>query len=154
MKKQVIDVELNKLRLAYVTVKNFLETETEESIPSLKTKLAADLSLLGDDNYELLEKFVEEFELDHEGFQYDKHFYLEGELFGTEAALYNLLRIPIWLPLKIIELLTLNKIKMPNLEFYKPNREVVDMTFKDMLTWYLVGNYVTSSDVKFNLRSK
>ena len=153
MERQLKQIEFDKMRHAYVTVKHFLEDESYEKVKSLKSSITEDLSLNGDDNYELLEKFVEKFELDHEGFEYDKHFYSEGELFGSGAALVNLLTLSVWLPLKTIELLTFKKIKVNKPDFYKPEREVTDMTFKDLLTWYIEGKYALEKDIKFEIKT-
>jgi hypothetical protein len=78
--------------------------------------------MTGDDNYFMLAEFVKKFELDYDGFDYDKHFYSEAELYDSTAALINLLSLSIMLPLKAIELLTLNKIHIPKPGFYEPSR--------------------------------
>lgn len=147
-------IEFEKLRHADVTVKAFLEAESFEEITSIKTKICADLGLSGDDNYDMLEKFVTKFELDHKDFDYNKHFYSEGELFGSGAAIANMLMLSIWLPLKTIELLTFNKIKLDKPEFpIKPEiREVTDLTFKDMLTWYIEKEFKTSDNLKYIIK--
>jgi hypothetical protein len=108
--------------------------------------------LTGDDNYFLLAEFVKRFELDYSGFDYDKHFYSEAELYDSTAALINLLSLSIMLPLKAIELLTLNKIHIPNPGFYKPSRKVTDMTFKDLLTWYIEGKYTLASNINYQIK--
>lgn len=151
--QQIKEIEFNKLRFAYLTVKQFLEDESGERVDSVNTKIAEDLSMLGDDNLELLEHFVEKFELEHQGFEYERHFYSEAELFDSSAALYNLLTLSVWLPMRTVELLTLNKIKLNKPSFYKPERSVNDMTFKDLLTWYLEGTYTTSEQVKYSIKS-
>lgn len=110
-------IEFEKLRHAYVTVKYFLETEGYEKVTSLDNKINANLGLSGDDNYELLEKFVAKFELDHSNFNYDNHFYSEEELFGSDIAIANFLTLSIWLPLKTIELITFNKLKIEKPKF-------------------------------------
>ena len=145
-------VEFEKLKLAYITVKSFREKEAGENVESLKTKIAEDLSFYGDDNYYMLTKFVEKFELDHTDFNYDEHFHSEGEIANSEIALYNLLILSVWLPLKTIELLTLNNVKINKPSFYKPSRKVIDMTFKDLLTWYIEGKY-TDSEIKYVLKN-
>jgi len=145
-------VEFEKLKLAYITVKNFLEKEAGENVESLKTKIAEDLCFYGDDNYYLLTKFVEKFELEHSDFNYDKHFHSEGEIADSSIALYNLLILSIWLPLKTIELLTLNNLKIDKPSFYKPSRKVTDMTFKDLLTWYIEGKYI-NSEIKYVIKN-
>jgi len=148
-------IEFTKLRHAYVTVKSYIDKETEgyNELKSLDTKLKSDIGLSGDDNLELLEKFVEKFELDHKNFEYEKHFHSEGELFGSAAALINLLTLSVWLPLRTIELLTFNKIKMDKPKFpATPDREVSDLTFKDMLTWYVEKEYKTSDKIKYEIK--
>ncbi|WP_205504611.1 DUF1493 family protein [Rufibacter psychrotolerans] len=153
MDRQIKQVEFTKLRHAYQTVKAFLVEASFVDVENLKTRVAEDLGMYGDDNYELLVKFVDKFELDHKGFDYSKHFHSEGELFGSGAALINLLALSIWLPLKTIELLTFNKVKLPKPSFYQPNSDVSDMTFKDLLTWYIEGKYATEKDIKYEIKT-
>jgi hypothetical protein len=147
------EIEFAKLRHAYITIKHFLETEGYEKVTSLDNKVEADLGLSGDDNYELLEKFVTKFELDHKSFDYDKHFYSEDEIFGVGRAVVNLLTLSVWLPLKTIELLTFNKIDLDKPKFpVTPDREVSDLTFKDLLTWYIEKEYVASDKIKYQVK--
>ncbi len=146
-------IEFEKLRHAYVTVKHFLETEGYEKVTSLDNKVEADLGLSGDDNSELLDKFVTKFELNHKNFDYDKHFYSEGELFGSGAAIANLLTLSVWLPLKTIELLTFNKVNLDKPKFpVTPDREVSDLTFKDLLSWYIEKEYIPSDKIKYEIK--
>ena len=147
---EIREIEFEKLRFAYLTVKAFVESESRDKIKSLETKIVADLGISGDDNSELLSKFVEKFELDYQNFDYEKHFYTESELFDSSAAFLTLLCLSVWLPLRTIELLTFNKLKIdkPPLRIL-PNRNVSDLTFKDLLTWYLEKEYKPSSEVKY-----
>jgi len=135
MNTEIKQIEFDKLRLAYETVKTFLEDRAGDTVGSLKTKIVGDLGMSGDDNYYMLAEFVKKFELEHEDFDYDKHFYSETELYDSTAALINLLSLSIMIPLKAIELLMLNKIDIPKPGFYKPSRKVTDMTlrFVDMV---------------------
>ncbi len=152
---EIRQIEFSKLRHAYVTVKTFIDKETDgyNKSESLKSNLKGDIGLYGDDNLDLLEKFVNKFELDFKNFDYDKHFHSEEELFGTEAALYNLLSLSVWLPLKTIELLTFNKVKLvkPKLPV-TPGRIVADLSFKDMLIWYIEKEYKTSGEIKYEIK--
>ena len=145
-------VEFEKLKHAYITVKNFLEKKAGENVDSLKTKIAEDLGFYGDDNYYMLTDFVEKFELDYSNFKYDEHFHSEGEIASSEIALYNLLILSVWLPLRTIELLTLNNVKIIKPSFYEPSRKVKDMTFKDLLTWYIEGKY-TDTEIKYVIKN-
>lgn len=149
---EIKQLEFSKLRHAYITVKGFIESEAGDDLKSLKTKIEDDLGLAGDDNYDMLTKFVDKFKLECSDFEYDKHFYSEGELFDSSAALYNLLILSIWLPLKTIELLTFNKIQIPKLSFYQPARQVSDMTFRDLLTWYIEGKYIPEGNLKYAIK--
>ena len=153
MNAEFKQIEFDKLRFAYETVKEFLETQTGDKVEFLKTKIVDDLGMTGDDNYFMLAEFVKKFELDYEGFDYDKHFYSEAELYDSTAALINLLSLSIMLPLKAIQLLSLNKVHIPKPGFYKPSRKVTDMTFKDLLTWYLEGRYTLCNNVKYKIKN-
>jgi hypothetical protein len=61
------------------------------------------------------------------------------------------LTLSIWLPLKTIELLTFNKLKIDKPKFQRPDREIEDMTFKDLLTWYIEGKYATEKEIKYKI---
>lgn len=153
MERQVVYIEFEKLRLAYQTIKGFLECETGEEIKSLKTSLSQDLSLYGDDNYDLLERFISKYELNHIDFEYDSHFHSEAELFGSKNALVFLLTLSIWLPLKTIEKVSFGKLEFDKPNFHKLDREVTDMTFKDLVTWYVEGTYATKEKIKYKLKT-
>lgn len=147
--KEEKQIEFEKLRHAYIVVKKFLEKESGENIDSLETKIAEDLSLLGDDNYDMLVKFIKEFEIDFTDFEYDKHFLSEEEITDPTNSILKLLTLSLWLPLRTIELLTSNKIKMDKPSINFPDRKVSDMTFKDLLTSYIEGKYTKSENVKY-----
>ncbi|MFA6261973.1 MAG: DUF1493 family protein [Bacteroidia bacterium] len=149
---EVNEIEFTKLRHAYIMFKKFLESESLEKVKSLETSVEGDLGLVGDDNYELLTKFVMRFELNHGDFDYDKHFLSEGELFNAEIALLNLSTLSVRLPLKTIELLTLNNLKLNKPNFHKANRDVSDLTFKDLLTWYIEKEYQSRDSLKYKIR--
>ncbi len=145
-----IEIEFSKLKLAYIAVKEFLEDEAIEKIESNKNKVSEDLGLDGDDNYYMLIKFIEKFELDYSDFKYDDHFYSEGELFNSEAAFWDFLTLSIWVPIKTIELLTLNKLHFKKPSFYTPNRTVKDLTFREMVNWYVEGKFTIDS-IKYKI---
>ncbi len=151
--KQEKEIEFAKLRFAYGTVKKFLEKEAREEVDSLKVKIAEDLSFYGDDNYDLLIRFVEKFELDYSNFKYDEHFHSEAEVANPAFILINLLKLSVWMPLKTIELLSFNNIKINKPSFSSPERKVTDMTFKDLLTWYIEGEYANSKEIKYKIKT-
>ena len=148
--------EFEKLRLAYQTVKEFLEDFSGAKVKSLDSNIELDLSLWGDDNLEMLERFTKNFELEYEGFEYDKHFLSEGELFSGGINLENLLRVSIWLPLKIVEKISFDRLNLSS-ESIKPKpdtkREVIGMTFKDLITWYVEGKYSMSNEVVYKIEN-
>lgn len=152
---EVKQIEFSKLRHAYVTVKNFLEKDAEGygEVESLSTRMMEDIGLSGDDNLECLERFVAKFELDYSGFEYKKHFHTEAELYDSLAALCNLMALSVWLPLKTIELLTFNRVKIdkPNIPVL-PNRVVSDLTFKDLVTWYIEKEFKQSKNIQYVIK--
>ena len=67
-----ITSDYKSLKLAYVEVKTFIEEAVGTEVNSLQTKIDEDLGCAGDDNYELIVKFVEKYNLDYTGFNYSK----------------------------------------------------------------------------------
>ena len=61
--------------------------------------------------------------------------------------------LSVWLPLKTIELLTFNKVDLDKPKFpVTPDREVSDLTFKDLLTWYVEKEYTPSQRIKYIIK--
>ena len=150
----ILHSDFKTLRLAYLEVKAFVENELGDEVLSLNTKIEDDLGCAGDDNWELLEKFVTKYRLDTTGFDYSKHFLSEGELFGSGAALWTLLGLPIMLIVWLIKILTLNKIDWTQKQIFPDwDRKTIDMTFGDMLTWYLTGKYNLGKDVHVRMKN-
>ena len=154
MTPTVLDSDFRTLRQAYIEVKTFVEKEVGEEVSSLTTKIENDLGCAGDDNYELLEKFVTKYKLDATGFDYSKHFLSEGELFGSGAAFWTLLSMPIALVLWFIKMLTFGKVDWTKKQLLPDwDRETIDMSFGDMLTWYLTEEYKLRKDIVVRLRN-
>lgn len=148
---EVKEIEFSKLRHAYLTVKTFIESESWEEVNSLETKIKHDPGLAGDDNLDLLEKFVSKFELENQNFNYSKHFYSEGELFNSATAFETLLNLSVWIPLETIELFTFNKIKLEKPTFNSlPKRE--DLTFRELIIWYIEKDYLSPETVKYKIK--
>jgi hypothetical protein len=145
--------DFKTLRLAYIEVKSFIENESGDAITSLNTRIENDLSMAGDDNLELLEKFVAKYELGVTGFDYSKRFLSEGELFNPGTALIHLLMLPILLLRWIVKLLTFGKVDFTNKSLFPgAGRPTLDMTFGDMLVWYLTGTYNLRSMVRIAIQ--
>ena len=146
--------DFKTLRKAYLEVKTFIEKEAGDEVSSIKTKIEDDLGCSGDDNYELLEKFITKYKLDPTGFDYSKHFLSEGELFDSSAAFLTLLTLPVSITIWLIKVLTGGKINFTKVRLFTNwHRQTLDMTFGDMLTWYLTGKYSLRTDSRFALKN-
>jgi hypothetical protein len=135
---QYKELHFSQLRHAYTTIKRFIEDKTGCEIDSLHNKIEAHLGIAGDDTEELLGKFIKKYGLSADGFEFDKHFYSEGELFGSG-----------WL----IEILSFKQIRFNNKpDWYRPlGREVSDLTFKQMLTWYIEKDFTAVDKTSYRL---
>ena len=144
--------DFRTLRQAYLEVKHFIEKEACVKVDSLKTKIVEDLGCSGDDNCDLLSKFVTKYKLDVTNFNYSKHFESEMELFDSSATVLNLFISPILITVWLIKIFTRGKV---NKREWIPNwhRSTLDMTFGDMLTWYLTGKYNLRHSVKVTLKN-
>lgn len=152
MTTTTLQFDYKTLKEAYVEIKTFIEKETGDKVSSLKTKIENDLGCAGDDNVELLEKFISKYKLDSTGFNYAKHFLSEGELFGSGSVLLQIVSIPIYVLLWTLNVLTFGKVNLTKkLVIPDWNRQVTDMTFGDLLTWYLSGKYSLRTDINFQL---
>jgi hypothetical protein len=151
----VIQSDFKTLRQAYLEVKTFIEKEVIDGEPlSLNTRLENDLGCAGDDNYELLEKFVARYNLDATGFDYSKHFLSEGELFGSGTVFLQLISLPFVILIRIVKAVTFGGIDLTEKQFVPEwNRQTMDMTFGDMLTWYLTGKYSLRNEIRFVLKN-
>lgn len=144
--------EYKDLKQAYLEIKNFLETETGEEVASLTTQIGNDFGYDGDDSLELLEKFVDTYRLDIEGFDFSRHFFTEGEIADGEGAILELFFLPITILIWLIRLLSFGRINLTK-EHKFPDiyRDTLDLSFGDMLTWYLTGKYALRKQVRFQL---
>lgn len=140
------------LKSAYLEVKRFLEKETGDEVCSLKTGIGNDLGFDGDDSWELLDKFVRTYDLKTEGFEFDKHFLSEGEIGSSDNAFLQLVFLPIRLSIWLVKLLSFGRIKLAkDYKFPGDHRDIIDLSFGDMLTWYLTGRYLLRHEVRFHL---
>jgi hypothetical protein len=146
MKSNDFIANFSTLRNAYIEIKAFLEEESFDKVTDLSTKIEGDLGLAGDDILELIEKFVDKYSLGYKGYDHYKYFLSEGELFDAFTPLYHVLMLPIWL-LKIISSGKINL--LPPKGYW--NRETHDLTFGDMVSWYLTKNFNLRSDICIQL---
>ncbi len=148
MGKDVFKADFGSLRAAYREVKAFLEEETGGDVLSLETAVQRDLGQAGDDSLELLIKFTERFNLDSSEFDYCRHFLSEGELFPPVAFWLGIALIPVW----ILDRITFRRLHLyPSGIFNNFYRDTADLTFGDMVTWYLLKTYVPRANVAIKL---
>jgi hypothetical protein len=150
---QYKELPFSQLRQAYTTVKQFIEDESGCEIDSLHNKIKEHLGIADDDTEELLGKFIKQFNLSAEGFDFDKHFYSEGELFGSGPVLINIVVMIVKVVMWLIEILSIKQIQFNNKpQWYRPvDREVSDLTFKQMLTWYLEKDFTAVEKTSYRL---
>lgn len=149
--ERIILTDFGCARQAYIEVKTFIEVETSSKVSSLSTRIEDDLGCSGDDNYYLFEKFIAKYNLDCTDFDYSKHFLSEGELITPS---WMVLALPIFIYVLIIRLLAFGNSKFFEINLFPPLQPTLDMTFGDMLTWYLAGKYCLRSEVRFKLIGK
>ncbi|MFP9100137.1 hypothetical protein ACLI09_13890 [Flavobacterium sp. RHBU_24] len=108
MERKTYTADFATLKKAYLEVKGFLEEESWENVKSLSTTVENDLGLYGDDNYYMLIKFIDKYQLEEDGFDYSTHFLSEGELFNSGTMFLHLLLLPLY----IIKLISFGKINL------------------------------------------
>lgn len=150
---QIKKLPYAELKNAYQTVKLFVEEQTGGEIYSLRDDIEIQLKIAGDDTAELLEKFIKTFGLTANGFDFERHFYSEGELFSSGPALANIFVLLIKVSLWFIEVLSFKQIKFKHKpEWYRPSdREVIGLTYKQMLVWYLEKDFKKVDNTSYRL---
>jgi hypothetical protein len=154
--KTIIKISFKNLKQNYIEMQQFLEDKSGENKIFNKSKVANDLSLWGDDNYDMLEDFITKYNLDFSGFNYDAHFESEGELFGSASVLLTILLIPLYF-IKLILFLIFKPFskshskKINDFNFFiKRNRhKKKDLTMGDLITSKIQGKFYLRENVKF-----
>lgn len=154
--KTIIKISFKNLKQNYVEVQQFLQKESGEKNIYNKSKVANDLSLWGDDNYDMLEKFITKYKVDFSNFNYDEHFESEGELLGFYSSIYTIFFLPLFILKFILHLFFKpfsrkysDKINGFNffLKEHKSNR--IDLTMGDLITSKIQGKFLLRENVKF-----
>lgn len=147
--------DFKTLRAAYKEVKAFLESEMGTDVPSVDARIEQDLGCAGDDSYELVAKFIDRYQLDATGYDAEKHFLSEGEQFNAGVALLQLLSLPFIVLFKAVTLLSGGMIGLNDRSFFPDaNRATLDMSFGDLLAWYLSGRYTLRQEVLIRVKEK
>ncbi|MBA4166393.1 MAG: DUF1493 family protein [Chitinophagaceae bacterium] len=147
----IVKTDFATLRRAYQEVQSFVEERAWEKIEGQQTSIEEDLGMAGDDNYELMEEFVTRYQLDATGFNYSKHFCSEGELFDSTAALVTLFLTVVRVLQWIVQMISFKTIRFDNTHMRDWPRHTYDLTFGDLLTWYLAKKFTIRGEVLFVL---
>lgn len=156
--KTVIKISFKNLKQNYLEVQQFLQKESGEKKIYNKSKVANDLSLWGDDNYDMLEVFIKKYNLDFSTFNYDEHFESEGELFSSATVLLTILLIPLYF-IKLILFLIFKpfskshskKINDFNFFIRRNQHKKKDLTMGDLITSKIQGKFSLREDIRFVL---
>ncbi|SDH84332.1 Protein of unknown function [Flavobacterium omnivorum] len=156
--KTIIKNSFKDLKQNYIEMQQFLEDKSGEKNINNKSKVANDLSLLGDDNYDMLKNFITKYNIDFSDFKYDEHFESEGELFSSASVFLTILLIPLYF-IKIILFLIFKPFSKSHsktindfnffIKEHKSNK--IDLTMGDLITFKIQGKFSLRENVKFVL---
>jgi hypothetical protein len=156
--KTVIKISFKNLKQNYLEVQQFLQKESGEKKIYNKSKVANDLSLWGDDNYDMLEDFITKYNLDFSDFKYYEHFESEGELFSFYSNICTLLFLPLYILKFILNLFFKpfskkysDKIHSFNFFIKEYKSDKIDLTMGDLITSKIQGKFHLREDVTFVL---
>jgi hypothetical protein len=154
--KTVIKISFKNLKQKYLEVQQSLDEKSGKKNICTKSKIANDLSQVGNDNYYLLDTFIKKYNLDFSNFNYAKHFESEGELTMNIWSILSVFLLPLFI-LKGILSYVINlyskkysdKIDSFNffLREYKSCR--IDLTMGDLITSKIKGKFLLRENVKF-----
>ena len=154
--KTIIKISFKDLKQKYIEMQQFLEDKSGENKICNKSKVANDLSLWGDDNYDMLEKFITKYNIDFSDFKYDEHFQSECELTISIWSILSVLLLPLFITKGIISYLfnfLSNKYsyKIDKFNFFikehKSNK--IDLTMGDLITARIQGKFFLRENAKF-----
>jgi hypothetical protein len=154
--KTIIKISFKNLKQNYLEVTQFIKDQSGKENICIKSRIANDLSLLGDDNYYMLGDFITKYNLDFSNFNYDEHFESEGELTMSLWYCLEVLFLPLYIIKGIVSCVFYffskklsKKINAFNfvLNKYKSNRK--DLTIGDLITSKIYGKFQMRENVKF-----
>jgi len=146
---EVLKIKYSTLKTTYIEIRDMLNQKAAFEVISLKNKLTKDLSLYGDDNWELLNDFINKYDLDFGEFDYYEHFYSEYELFNSSKSFEFLIYLPFNLIIFIAKLI----FNIKKLEYISSNSEPerLDLTFSDLIVSKLKGEFCLRKNVRIEL---
>ena len=144
-------INYRDIKDSYLEIKFFLEDASREKVTNLNIKIAEDLGLWGDDNYDLLVEFIDKYKVDFKSFDYIKHFESEGELFNSTGVLIALICLPFQIIAWILKRFFPNiKTNLDTPLIPKENQRK-DLTFGDLIASKLKGEFCLRKNVKIEL---
>ncbi|WP_165929427.1 DUF1493 family protein [Flavobacterium rhamnosiphilum] len=154
--KTIIKIRFKDLKQNYLEVQQFLEEKSGEKKICNKSKVANDLSLWGDDNYDMLEDFITKYNLDFSGFNYGEHFESEGEMFGPLNFLFGFVFTILYI-LKYVLFLTValfskkHSKEINDFKFHIEENKIEkkDLTMGDLIASKVQGKFNLRENVKF-----
>lgn len=154
----IIKISFKNLKQNYLEVQQFLQKESGEKNIYNKSKVANDLSLWGDDNFDILEKFITKYKVDFSSFNYNDYFESEGELFCFYSSIYTILFLPLYILKFILHLFFKpfskkhsDKINTFNFFLKECKSDKIDLTMGDLITSKIQGKFHLRENVKFVL---
>lgn len=154
----IIKISFKNLKQNYLEVQQFLQKESGEKNIYNKSKVANDLSLWGDDNFDILEKFITKYKVDFSSFNYNDYFESEGELFCFYSSIYTILFLPLYILKFILHLFFKpfskkysDKINSFNFFLKECKSDKIDLTMGDLITSKILGKFHLRENVKFVL---
>lgn len=154
----IIKISFKNLKQNYLEVQQFLQKESGEKNIYNKSKVANDLSLWGDDNFDILEKFITKYKVDFSSFNYNDYFESEGELFCFYSSIYTILFLPLYILKFILHLFFKpfskkysDKINSFNFFLKECKSDKIDLTMGDLITSKIQGKFHLRENVKFVL---
>ena len=154
--KIVKEISFTELKQNYIEVQNFLENESGESFINNKTRIANDLNIWGDDNYYILNDFINKYNLDFSNFNYDEHFESEGEIFNGVNDLFdflffilNIIKFIVYLVFKPFSNEYSEKIRQFKFYIKVDKLERKDLNMGDLITSKIFKKFQLRENVQF-----
>jgi hypothetical protein len=155
---QVRRIKFVELKNAYLIVKKHIAKTCNKDVNSTKLRIAQDLCLHGDDNYELLAEMAREYKIDFKGFDYDEHFVNEAHVYNPYAALSAVILFPV-LVVKVVVGLVLRPVapalskkissyRLRSIDNYK-KPELTDLTVGDLIATLIERKFTLRKNIKY-----
>lgn len=149
--KKVIHVEYSQLKLIYLNIVEFLETDYAvfgEKITS-KSSLNFDIGIDGDDAAEFLGKFSSKYDVKFQEFNFYKYFSGEGSNIGSLSSLPFLITVVVQLIFAFFLHWIFPNIKTKVKDLINNFNEQSTLTIGDLVASCFNGEFIERKDVIF-----